>query len=78
MRRAADLPFMSINPGLISPEGWDRVSFVGATDLGVVNMTTLLESHGRSYCASLTWNGHTALDNTRLGVLYNQMVAALR
>jgi beta-lactamase class A len=61
MARVADLPLMTINPGVATPAAWKRVAFKGGSDAGVLNLTTYLTAkNGTSYCVTATWNNPKA------------------
>jgi beta-lactamase class A len=82
MEKVADLPLMSINPGggLVDPNQWERVSFKGGSEPGVLNLTTSLKSmSGKTYCVSTTWNNpDAAVDETRFYTLYSGILEGLR
>ena len=57
MERVADLPLMSINPGLADPAQFRHVAYKGGSDTGVINMTTMLTTRrGTHICFSATLN----------------------
>ena len=57
MERVADLPLMSINPGVAAPGDFARVAFKGGSDIGVVNLTTMVTTNrGTKLCFSATEN----------------------
>ncbi|NJR40186.1 MAG: serine hydrolase [Leptolyngbyaceae cyanobacterium CSU_1_4] len=82
MQKVADLPLMSVNPGggLVNPAQWQRVSFKGGSEPGVINLTTSLVSlSGKTYCVSATWNNpEAALDETSFLTLYSGILEGLR
>ncbi|MBW4516770.1 MAG: serine hydrolase [Timaviella obliquedivisa GSE-PSE-MK23-08B] len=82
MQKVADLPLMSVNPGggLVNPAHWQRVSFKGGSEPGVINLTTSLVSlSGKTYCVSATWNNPDAvLDETSFLTLYSGILEGLR
>jgi len=78
MEEVKDLPAMSINPGMASPDEWEKIAYKGGSEAGVLNLTTWLEdAEGASHCVVATWNNpEEALDERRLmsayrGVLRN-------
>ena len=79
MAEVGDLPLMSINPGLINPEDWKKVSFKGGSEPGVLNITSLLKGkNGKNYCVVATWNNKdTPLDNSKFSKLYREVVTYL-
>lgn len=57
MQRVADLPLMSINPGVADPSDFRRVAYKGGSDIGVLNMTTMVTTRrGTHICFSATIN----------------------
>jgi beta-lactamase class A len=82
MQKVADLPLMSVNPGggLVNPAQWQRVSFKGGSEPGVINLTTSLVSlSGKTYYVSATWNNpEAALDETSFLTLYSGILEGLR
>lgn len=79
MAYVADLPFMSVNPGIANPGDWQYVAFKGGSEPGVLNLTTLVVSHsGTSYIVSATWNDDQPLDETRFFSLYSGLLSAIR
>lgn len=79
MERVADLPLMSINPGLGTPADWARVSFKGGSEPGVLNITTsLVAKDGRRLCVSATWNNDERLDENRFFVLAGSLLESLK
>ena len=79
MTEVGDLPLMSINPGFINPEDWQKVSFKGGSEPGVLNLTSLLKGkNGKNYCVVGTWNNKDApLDNSKFSKLYKEVLASL-
>jgi hypothetical protein len=48
---------MSINPGVAAPGDFARVAFKGGSDVGVVNLTTMVTTkRGTKLCFSATEN----------------------
>ncbi|MBP0017810.1 MAG: serine hydrolase [Cyanobacteria bacterium SBLK] len=79
MAEVGDLPLMSVNPGIVNPKMWERVSFKGGSEPGVLNFTTqLTDRKGRRYCLALTWNDDRPLDEIRLLMVYRSAIAALQ
>jgi hypothetical protein len=57
MDRVADLPLMSINPGVADPTDFRHVAFKGGSDVGVINLTTMVTTRrGTKLCFSATAN----------------------
>jgi beta-lactamase class A len=82
MHKVEDLPLMSVNPGggLVEPSQWERVSFKGGSEPGVLNLTTSLKAkNGKTYCVSATWNNaEAAIDETSFFTLYSGIIEGLR
>jgi beta-lactamase class A len=82
MQKVEDLPLMSVNPGggLVDPSQWERVSFKGGSEPGVINLTTSLKSKsGKTYCVTATWNNAEAVvDETSFFTLYGGVIEGLR
>ncbi|MBV9334146.1 MAG: serine hydrolase, partial [Candidatus Eremiobacteraeota bacterium] len=57
MERVANLPLMSINPGVADPDAFRHVAYKGGSDTGVINMTTAVTTRrGSRICFSATLN----------------------
>lgn len=73
------LPLMFVNPGISNVDVWQRVSFKGGSEPGVLNLTVGLESKtGERYCVSATWNNTQALDEGEFIGLFNALVGSLQ
>jgi beta-lactamase class A len=77
MGKVADLPLMSINPGLAKKADWDRVAFKGGSEPGVHNLTTWLEKGGKKHCVAATWNAPQKLDAGAFHAAYTKALVAL-
>lgn len=80
MAYVADLPFMSVNPGLANPSDWQYVAFKGGSEPGVLNLTTLVVAEDNTpYIISATWNNsERPLDETRFFSLYSGLLSAIK
>jgi beta-lactamase class A len=79
IEKVADLPQMSINPGVANAKDWKRVAFKGGSEPGVLNLTTwLLAKNGKSYCVAATWNNDAPLEETRFMSLYGGVIENLK
>ena len=79
MGEVGDLPLMSVNPGIANADRWQKVSFKGGSESGVLNFTTqLVDETGDRYCLSLTWNDDRPLDEVRLLTIYSSAIATLQ
>jgi beta-lactamase class A len=57
MRRVAELPLMSINPGVADASAFRHVAFKGGSDFGIINLTTMVTTRlGTRFCFSATLN----------------------
>ncbi|MBD2448534.1 serine hydrolase [Nostoc sp. FACHB-152] len=79
MKEVADLPLMSINPGVANPNDWRRVAFKGGSEPGVLNLTTWLEAkNGKNYCVAATWNNSNApVEESKFMALYSGVITNL-
>ncbi|MGB7380457.1 MAG: serine hydrolase [Rivularia sp. (in: cyanobacteria)] len=79
MQEVADLPLMSINPGIANPKDWERVAFKGGSEPGVINLTTWLKGkNGKQYCVVATWNNSDApVDEGKFAALYGGVISFL-
>lgn len=80
MAYVQNLPFMAINPGLASPDEWEKVTYKGGSEPGVLNFTTLITAaDGTDYIVVATWNDEqNALDENRFALLYTGLLNALK
>ncbi|BAZ40180.1 putative beta lactamase-related protein [Calothrix sp. NIES-4101] len=79
MEEVADLPLMSINPGVANSQDWQKVAFKGGSEPGVLNMTTWLQAkNGKNYCVVATWNNSNApVEQSKFIGLYTGIIAQL-
>jgi beta-lactamase class A len=78
IEEVADLPLMSINPGVVNAQDWERVAFKGGSESGVLNLTTWLKAkNGKQYCVAATWNHDTPLEESRFMTIYSSAIAGL-
>jgi hypothetical protein len=79
MGRVADLPLMSINPGVADPSKFRRVAYKGGSDAGVINLTTNVTTlHGRKICFSATLNNSEhAVDESSFEIAYSAVLSYL-
>jgi hypothetical protein len=57
IERVAALPLMSINPGVADPADFAHVAYKGGSDIGVINLTTMVTTRrGTKLCFSATGN----------------------
>lgn len=75
----ADLDVMQINPGVASPADWQSIAFKGGSEIGVLNLTTLVTAaDGTRYCVAATWNSDTAVDQAKATSSYASLLALLK
>lgn len=79
MQGVADLPLMTVNPGIANPSQWKRVAYKGGSDWGVISMTTWLEAkNGTHYCVSASWNdSKAAVAEGTFSTIYASVLGAL-
>jgi hypothetical protein len=81
MTQVVDLPLMTVSPGPAAnqPDRWAHIAFKGGSELGILNLTTWLESaEGDSYCVAITQNNaNAAIDEERVSTLYRSLVSVL-
>ncbi|MBW4604295.1 MAG: serine hydrolase [Calothrix sp. FI2-JRJ7] len=75
----ADLPLMSINPGVANPKNWQKVAFKGGSEPGVINLTTWLQAkNGKNYCVVATWNNSKApIEESKFMSLYSSIITQI-
>ena len=78
MEAVADLPIMSVNPGVANPDNWQSVAFKGGSEPGVLNLTTwLTATDGTNYCLVVTQNDKNPINEVSLITLYESAIAGL-
>ncbi|NJO28165.1 MAG: serine hydrolase [Richelia sp. SL_2_1] len=79
IKEVADLPLMSINPGVANPNDWQRIAYKGGSESGVLNLTTWLKGkNGNKYCVVATWNNSDApVDEGKFFALYGGVISFL-
>jgi beta-lactamase class A len=79
MGDVADLPLMSINPGVADATAWKHVAFKGGSEPGVLNLTTqVTNKNGKTICVSATWNDGKPVDEKRFEALYGSLLSGLK
>ncbi|MGD1895871.1 MAG: serine hydrolase [Phormidesmis sp.] len=78
MDAVADLPLVSVNPGLVEPERWQKVAFKGGSEPGVENFTTYLVDDAGPLCVTATWNNEAGIDELQFSTLYRALIESLR
>jgi beta-lactamase class A len=75
----SSLPYVSINPGLADRSLFRRVAYKGGSDVGVVNLTTLVTTkRGTTECFSATLNNaERAIDEQAFEIAYASVVRFL-
>ena len=75
----ADLDVAQINPGVASPADWQTIAFKGGSEIGVLNLTTLVTAKdGTRYCVAATWNSDTSVDQAKATASYASLLALLK
>lgn len=79
MRRVADLPLMSVNPGLADAHAFRHVAYKGGSDAGVLNMTTVVTTtRGTRICFAATVNDAAkAVDESAFSLAYRSVLRAM-
>ena len=73
-----DLGATQINPGAANKKDWARIAFKGGSEIGVLNMTTLLiAKDGTRYCVAATLNDSKAIDEAKAAGVYATLLAKL-
>lgn len=73
-----DLDVTQINPGVANRADWASVSFKGGSEVGVLNLTTLLTAKdGTRYCVAASWNDDKAIDEAKATSAYASLLAKL-
>ena len=62
----AHLDIMQIATGPARRTEWDRVSYKGGSEVGVLNLTTEVKKGDSTYCVAVTFNAPDSLDEIRL------------
>ncbi len=79
LQRSRQLDLMRINPGLASKSDWQRVSYKGGSNAGVLNFSTLLEdANGDRYCLAATWNTQEQINQNKLVGIYSGLIRLIR
>jgi len=78
MAQVEDLPFMSINPGIASPQQWQRVAYKGGSLPGVLALvSSLWDQQGNHYCVAAVWNDDAPLDEAAFYSIYAALLEGL-
>jgi beta-lactamase class A len=77
LEKVAPLPLFSVNPGLASADRWDRITYKGGSEPGVLNFSTRVEKGGVVHCVVATWNHEETLENDELARPYARLLASL-
>jgi beta-lactamase class A len=81
LRRVADLPLMSINPGVADPSKFRHVAFKGGSDAGVINLTMMVTTRrGTKICFAATLNDADAahaVDESSFEIAYSAVLSYL-
>ena len=79
MEQVADLDLTTVSPGVASKDQWQRVSYKGGSEPGILNLSTrLVADDGTVYCISATQNrSDGTLDQTAFVTAYQGIIGAL-
>jgi beta-lactamase class A len=79
MSRVADLPAMSIDPGIASPADFRRVAYKGGSEPGVLSLVTSVVTHsGRTLCFAATLNDPAKdVDSSGFTAAYGSVLSAV-
>ncbi len=79
MGRVADLPVMSINPGVADPTAFKSVAYKGGSDIGIISMTTQVTTKkGTRVCFSATLNNaKQEVDEKAFAAAYGLVLSAI-
>ena len=78
MARVAALGVTQINPGPVDRSRWERVSYKGGGEVGVLNLTTgVRDRTGRELCVSATWNATPSIESEPLVERYATLFLSL-
>jgi beta-lactamase class A len=78
MGEVAELPLMTINPGIGAPAPGERIAFKGGSEPGVLNLTLDLVRGGHHACVAATWNDPSHdVDTPKLMMAVRGLVASL-
>ena len=79
MGRVADLPVMSINPGVADPGAFNTVAYKGGSDIGIISMTTQVTTKkGTRVCFSATLNNaKQEVDEKAFAAAYGLVLSAI-
>ena len=79
MEKVADLGVTQINDGPLDRSHWQRVSFKGGSEIGVLNLTgNVRDEAGSELCVSATWNATRPIEVEALTELYATLFLTLR
>lgn len=79
MGQVSHLEETTINPGVVDQQQFQRVSFKGGSEPGVLNLTTqIINKSNRKYCISASWNNVTGLDEVQFVNFYRGVVEFLK
>jgi beta-lactamase class A len=79
MSRVADLPYVSINPGVADPADFKRIAFKGGSEPGVLSMVTSVVTHsGHTDCLAAIDNDPARdIDSSAFAAAYSSVLSAL-
>ena len=79
MEKVAELGVTQINPGPLDQFRWQRLSYKGGSEIGVLNLTaSVRDGTGANLCVSTTWNATRPIEQESLIELYATLFLSLR
>nr|WP_255673296.1 MULTISPECIES: serine hydrolase [unclassified Deinococcus] len=79
MGQVSQLNETTINPGVVDQRQFQRVSFKGGSEPGVLNLTTqVINKENKTYCVSASWNNVKGLDEVQFTNFYRGIVELLK
>ena len=76
--RVADLPLMSINPGVADRSQFRHVAYKGGSGPGAINMTTMVTTQrGTKICFAATLNDPRGIDESSFEIAYSAVLEYL-
>lgn len=74
-----DADEISINPGLASKDNWYKVGYKGGSEIGVLQLTHLLQKNANSdiYTVSVTVNNQNGVDSNKIQELVSRLISVV-
>ena len=79
MHNVSEIDLMTINPGPIQTNNWQRVAYKGGSEPGVLNYTHMLTAkNGSKYFVTASWNNKENLNTEKFIKLYQSLINQLQ